>query len=227
MNFEYQILPRFTLDQQTSENGHRVYVTSQGAFPSVTTVLKAMMGSKKLDAWKERMGDAGNQIAEQARNHGDGVHSICEKYLLGQDWKKGQMPENIRSFLKVKPFFDRSLNKIYGVEYQLYSPTLKTAGTSDLIGTWGLGGSKQYTAITDFKTCKNQLKPTDDRIIKYQYQATVYALMIEEWFRINVPYNFIMMIPNEDPPQFLIENNDKYREPVKQLFKEYADANSK
>lgn len=214
-------LPRFNLVSKTAENGHRVYETCHGDFPSVTTVLKASLGSKKLDDWKERMGETGMQIAEQARNRGNGVHAICEKYLLQQDWKKGQMPENLRSFLKIRNFLDDHVHTIYGIEYQLYSPILQTAGTSDLIAT--LTGGRN--AIVDFKTCRNPLKTDDDRIYKYHLQATTYAIMIEEWFRIDVPFNLIMAIPNEDPAQFMIEKNDKYRSRVKQLFAEYSNAN--
>lgn len=220
--FEYKLLPRFDLKPDTGPEGYRIYNTPQGAFPSVTTVLKSHFGTEKLDEWRKRVGEEeSNAVSQQATNRGNEVHLIFEKYIKGDlDWKKGKMPTNLETFNKAKYFIDRN-KVIYGSEYTLYSPILKAAGTIDLVSKYEAGDGIDFNAITDFKTSKRRIDKSWDKWLSYQFQATTYAMMIEEWFNLVVPFNaIVVMIPHEFP-QIIIEKNDNYRSKVVEIFEQF------
>ena len=75
--------------KRINEDGKRLYVTEDGnKYPSVTTAL-SLIGRKKLNEWRRRVGfDKANKIGQQAARAGTAVHNVAEKYVLGEDISK-------------------------------------------------------------------------------------------------------------------------------------------
>jgi len=208
-------LPFLPLPAVTDKTGSRVYRTPRGDFPSVTTVLKKALGSKRLDAWQAKVGEtAANEISYSARTRGNAIHKIFEDYLEGKPIKAGAI--NYATFHRVKHIFDRNDVKVYGIELPLWSDDLATAGTTDLLARW----NDKYNAITDYKTARRPLKPDDDRIKKYRLQATIYGMMAEERYGIEVPYNMLIILNSEDHPQLDITPSKVFRDEAREIFYE-------
>lgn len=213
MNFVYDLLPRFELEARITKEG-RVYSTPYGDLPSVTNVLAKKLKSKKLEEWKIRVGkkEAAN-VSQLACSIGNSVHEICEQYLLGNHLKD-LMPSTLAMFSQIRKILDQNITKIYGIEFPLCSPILHTAGRADGLVQW-----EEKNAILDFKTARKTLDKGDDRVLKYNLQATVYAMMAEEIYQMDFPYNVVLVVPKDfDFPQVIIKSNKKYRSFVQQLF---------
>jgi genome maintenance exonuclease 1 len=161
------------ISADTTDNG-RFYTCPDGSiYPSVTTVL-SVNGKEGLVKWRERVGDEeADRIMRQAGVRGSAVHDMAEKYLREEDWKKGQMPGNIGSFLPIKKVLDEHVNNIWYIEAPLYSHYLRTAGRVDLVAEYD-----QQRAIIDFKT--SRINKTEDMIENYFMQESAYAVMVEE-----------------------------------------------
>ena len=82
----------------TTVDGKRQYVTPDGTFPSITTVL----GRKKAQAikkWRERVGaEEANKITTQASRRGTNMHKVVENYLDNDGNIK--IPEVLRPYMK-------------------------------------------------------------------------------------------------------------------------------
>jgi hypothetical protein len=193
-------------------DGSRYYKTPMGNFPSVTTVLGAKLNNEGLAKWKARVGEEeAKKVSTQATRRGTAIHDMCEKYLLGEDHKRGQMPINIDTFNKIRPHLDSNIGSIYGLEVPLWSAKLKTAGRADL-----LAGYNGINSVCDFKTSK-RMKSEDD-IESYFIQATCYSLMAEELTPYRFPQIVIIMAVDEDVAKIFIKHRDDYVPRVMELF---------
>jgi hypothetical protein len=202
------------LDPLTSEdtpNG-RYYKTPMGNLPSVTTVLGRSLDKSGLEAWRKKVGEEeAAKILKQAGTRGSAVHQICEDYILGKDYKKGQMPFNLMSFNTIKPYLDRNLGTVYGVELPVYSKKLNTAGRTDLFA-----GYDGLNSVVDFKTSKRV--KTEEHILSYFLQATCYAMMLEELTGYNVPQIVIVMSVDHEDSRVFVKKKDQYVDQVLDIF---------
>jgi hypothetical protein len=193
-------------------NGGRYYKTPVGNLPSVTTVLGSKLTNEGIARWKARVGEEeANKVSTQANRRGTAIHDICEKYLLGENYKRGQMPVNIDTFNKIKPYLDNNIGSIYGLEVPLWSAKLKTAGRADL-----LAGYNGINSVCDFKTSKKIKSETD--IESYFLQTTCYSLMAEELTPYKFPQIVIIMTIDEDEAKIFIKRRDDYVPRVMKLF---------
>jgi hypothetical protein len=185
--FEHQLLPKTELSD-TIIDGKRYYDTPGGKYKSVTTIIGEKMDKSWLTEWRDRVGDdQADQILTQAGTRGTAVHSIAEKYVMNDpDWKKGCMPVNLWTFLKIKPVLDEHVDLIYGIEYPLWSSLFQTAGRTDLPCRFD-----GVNTIGDFKTSRGTKSRED--IPGYFIQATVYSLMMEERTGVKFPQVAIMV----------------------------------
>lgn len=216
MAFNRVFLPRQELDVHTYPSGHRVYKTPIGELDSVTSVLAMALDNSKVDDWKNRVGEAEvNQVMSQARNHGNAVHGLMEAYLAGEKVERSSvMPTNKHVFLSIKPYLDKYITDIYGIELPLYSAHLHTAGRADVAAKW-----HGRNAIIDFKTSRRAFKDSkDERLVKYNLQATAYAMMMEERYGITVDRNVIITQAMHNQPMIIVKDNHKYRNLVERLF---------
>ena len=163
------------------------------------------MGHEWLDAWKARVGEEkAKRIAHQASVRGEAVHQICEDYLNNKpDWRKGHMYTNLASFADIKPYLDKNVGLIAGLELPLYSDKLRVAGRVDCIAYWN-----GVLSIIDFKTSKRK-KSVED-IKGYLLQETCYSFMFYERTGIMVPQIVTVMTVDNEQPFVHVDRASKY-----------------
>lgn len=200
-------------DLQTTEvDGKRHYVTPEGVFPSVTTVLSRKTSKQSLDEWRARVGEEeANRVMKLATDRGTAVHNICENYILNKEYRKGVMPTYMHTFLQIKPYLDLNVGSVYAVEAPLWSSRLKTAGRTDLLAGW-----QGVNSIIDFKTSKRPKK--EEYIENYFIQATCYSLMAEERTNLKFPQIVIVIAVDHEDPQIFVRNRDQYVDRVLEIF---------
>lgn len=197
----------------------RFYTTPDGTFPSVTTILSNYGDNSWLQEWRDRVGEReADKISRQARVRGTAVHTIAEKYIRGEDYRKGQMPNNIISFNSIKGFIDENLGLVAGLEIPLWSKRLKVAGRSDCIGKW-----KGIWSVIDFKTSRRE-KNRDD-IHGYFLQESAYAQMFEELTGKKVPQLVTLMMVDDGQSQMFVEKTDDWAEEFVKLRNIVGDLN--
>jgi genome maintenance exonuclease 1 len=190
-----------------------VYHTPVGDLRSVTTRIGDKSDNTWLKEWRARVGDeVADQVSRQACTRGTSIHSLAEKYLMNDPlWKKGSMPINTATFLKLKSVLDQRVGVIYGIEYPLYSKFLQTAGKTDLVAEFD-----GIDSIIDFKTSK-KLKTKED-IPGYFIQSTCYSLMFEELTGKRIKQIAVILAVDEDESQVFIEKPSTWYSEVQRVF---------
>lgn len=214
--FKHELLTPVTINREVVDGTRFYRVPSGNLYPSVTTVLSSII-KKGLVEWRESVGnEKADRIMRSAATRGTGTHQICEDYLLNSEsYLKSAMPSSVSLFKQIQPYLDKYVGKVYGVEIPLYSDTLKTAGTCDL-----LCQMHGINAIVDFKTSTRSKKI--DQIQNYFYQTTAYAIMAEEIYKITIPTIVVLISTEDEGLQCFIEPTLKYREIVTSFFQNYS-----
>jgi genome maintenance exonuclease 1 len=206
------------ISAETTDHG-RFYTTPDNSiYPSVTTIL-SIVEKEGLVKWRERVGEEeAKRVMEQAAVRGTAVHDMAEKYLRGENWKKGQMPGNLMSFMPIQKALYEHVDDIYYIEAPLYSHFLKTAGRVDLVARW-----KGKRSIIDFKTSRRD--KTEDMIHNYFMQESAYAVMVEELTGIPIT-NLVTIMTSDDSPEPLIfeQHRDKFIGEFQRYRKLYDEA---
>lgn len=204
--------------QRVEKNGVRFYRLPDGSeVPSVTTVLQKL-SEAGIAAWKERVGHVeAAAIARRAADRGTIIHSLCENYLKSvPNYLKGISPFDRSSFFAIKPFLDKHVTDIYGIEARLYSKSLRTAGTTDLICLWD-----GIPTVVDFKTSK---KVKQERYLTgYQFQGTIYSLMANQMYNFGIK-QFVILIASDDQDLASVYHYpvDKYRREAVSFFENHG-----
>jgi genome maintenance exonuclease 1 len=214
--FEHDFFPKFNLERVVID-GKRHYATPTGEkYPSVTTVLDQKTDKTKLLEWRARVGEAeANKISTQAANRGTSIHTICEHYLMNEtNYPSGTMPANIDTFKKLRPLIDKHIDKVYALEYYMFSHELQAAGATDCIAEFD-----GVSTIVDFKTARKPKK--EEWIQNYFLQATAYAIMAEELlyeWQFKVPQIAILIAVDHEEPQLFVKPTYLYVDEVRELF---------
>jgi hypothetical protein len=215
-------LDQYDFKSKTAPTGSRVYEVEAGVFyPSVTTVLGIANEEKQsgITRWKAAVGATkANKITEDACVRGTAVHDMLDNWLndtsvevpLADLSKEVAVP-----FRQIRSQLLANLTEITLKEQCLVSHTLKTAGRTDLMGTW-----KEKPAFIDFKTA-NKAKLESD-IQDYFLQATVYALCWYEMTGVLVE-DLVIIIGNQNvfKPQVFERKINPYIKPVQLAFEKY------
>jgi len=213
--FKHELVPDLKLKQITLPE-RRYYETDDGRqYQSVTTLLGKLPEKKKiLESWRARVGDKeADRIKNIAGKRGTIIHDALESYLHNEaDYMKDLMPVHkvivMRMANKLK---EQITGKVYGIESGLYSNTLKTAGTVDLIADW-----KDEITVCDFKTSK-RLK-SKKQIVDYFLQATAYAIMLRERHGIIAKNICILMHVDNDGVYEYIEKVSRFEKSAMKIF---------
>lgn len=213
MNFRH--VPELKLPHLTDEmtDRGRIYITPEGnRYPSVTTVLSAGTDTTWLEKWKARVGaEEVKRVQTRASIRGSAVHELAEHYLKNNpDYKKGHMPSNVQSFNMIRPYLDKHIGLIAGLELPLYSDTLKVAGRADCIAKWD-----GVWSIVDFKTSK-KIK-TKENITNYFLQESCYAEMFYERTGMRIPQIVTVMTVDHEDPIIFIEKAENYIDEFKKI----------
>lgn len=213
MYFNHVSVPDLTLKQITEQSGKRIYVTPDGnRYPSVTTML-SYFSRDSIKEWRDRIGHAeADKISKTASSRGTRFHKIVEKYLANEDMEI-QSPIQLEMFKSLIPYLD-NINNIHLQEKYLYSDYLRLAGTVDCIAEY-----KGKLTVIDFKTSSKPKQ--EDWIQSYFIQATAYAIMFEERYKIPVPRITIMIAVENDYPQIFYKKRDSYAGQLIKMRDEY------
>lgn len=183
----------------------RFYLTPDGYFPSVTTVLSSIP-NPHIEAWRDSMGhESADLYTKRAAARGTRMHAYCEAVLLKQDLPK--LDPFDRHFMKG---LDQVLSEIkpIAVEKFAYSKDLKVAGAIDCICKF-----RNKICILDFKTASKQ--KFDGEFDSYWMQTAAYANMIEDQFDIKIDDLCIVMQSEQTTDVFWQKRNiweDQFRE---------------
>lgn len=209
-------------DYKSVDTGNgRFYNIDGKQYPSITTVLDAVTDKSFLIKWRERVGNAeAYRISNRSRARGTALHKICERYILGEDYRAGQMPINMEAFQKIRPYLDANLTEVNGLEIALYSDFLGVGGRSDLVGKWC-----KKRAIIDYKTSRWIKKESD--IVNYFVQIAAYSIMFEERTGLPVPRLVIIMAVDDEPkPLIFVKSRDDYTAELLDMIDEYRKMNN-
>jgi genome maintenance exonuclease 1 len=214
--FEHKNIQLEELETETID-GKRHYLTSEGSFPSITTVL-SILSRDGIAKWRERVGAAeANRISVQASRRGTNVHQMCEDYLNNSLDVKKFLPHEIEMFRPLQRELDEHCGLIYGQELPLFSKYLGVAGRCDLIAEWD-----GRLSIVDFKTAGKLKKK--EYIQNYFQQATAYCIMFEE--RTGIPIDKIVIVitvENEHHAQVFIEKRNNFVASLRQTIQMYLN----
>jgi hypothetical protein len=165
-------------DYETEEGETRYYLTPDGKFPSMTSILK-VLDDGGIDRWVERVGEEeAERVKTEASDRGNALHDYIEAYLLNSlDRKQMHHKKAKMLFNRMVPYFNK-IDVVFGTEVALYSPELGYAGRTDAIA--GVGSD---IVIVDHK---NSRRPIDlskqyarRKLFKYQLQCAGYSLGLE------------------------------------------------
>lgn len=190
--------------ESTTIEGKRQYVTPDGTFPSITTIL-GRKKAKAIKQWRERVGaEEANKITTQASRRGTNMHKVVENYLDNyEDYFEKALPHVKELFSTIQPIIDENISLIHGIEVPLWSKHLGVAGRCDCIGVWD-----NELAIIDWKT-SNKLKK-EEWVEDYFLQATAYSIMYEERTKQPVGKAVIVIAVEGDQPQVFVKRTKNY-----------------
>jgi genome maintenance exonuclease 1 len=98
-----------------------------------------------------------------------------------------------------------------GIEYPLYSHTLRTAGRTDLVAV-----VKGELVIIDFKTAKR--KKQEDWVHNYFLQAACYGMMFNALINTRIKQFYVLIATDEDGLQIFNKNMIDYEKEVTHIF---------
>lgn len=204
-------------------NRKRFYVTPDGMYPSITTVLNVRK-REGLAEWRKRVGeDVANYIARTAATRGTKVHKMCEDFLNNEEVVKDN-----REFLpwclfqQMKPVLEEKLNNIYAQEAGLWSDKYQVAGRVDCIAEW-----EGVPSIIDFKTSRSERN--DEYNESYYIQAAAYAEMFEERTGTPIEQIVILVVTEDGQIQEFVKKKHDYLpmlvETIEQFVSEWEREN--
>jgi len=192
-----------TLEQVTLPERRYYLDSDKNEYESATTWLSRHSDKSPIDAWIKRVGQAeADRITNAAVLRGTVCHELIEDYLLGNKSRhKGGTGKIL--FKQMRKLLNK-INRVKGIECQLYSRKMGIAGTSDCIGFY-----KDTLSIIDFKTSLRDKKR--EWIENYFIQGTLYAIMYWELFGVWIDQIVILIgVENSTEPQeFIVKTNDQ------------------
>jgi genome maintenance exonuclease 1 len=186
-------------------NDQRHYDIEAKKLPSVTTILSATTPEdkkQKLQEWRNRVGnDKAEEIKNLAANRGTAMHTIIEKYLIGEHYLDltdiGHQAHKMGQLI-VERGLKGQLTELWGSEATLYYPDLY-AGSTDIVGIYN-----DKETIVDLKQSN---KPKQSNwITDYYLQLAGYILAHNCVYNTNIQQGVILMAtPFLDFQKFVIE----------------------
>jgi genome maintenance exonuclease 1 len=204
-------------------NEQRHYDIETKKLPSVTTILAQTLPAdkkNKLEEWKKNVGEEqANRIKNEAANRGTAIHTVLEKYLLGEHYldltdtghvahKMGQ--KIIEDGLKDK------LIELHGSEATLHYRD-QYAGSTDVVGLYKNKEGQAVESILDFKQ-SNKVK-LETWIGDYFLQLAGYILAHNDTYKSNIQQGVILMCTPKLEFQRFILDGDKLKRSTDEWLK--------
>ena len=177
-SFNLNLLPPINLKRVDSDQG-RYYLSDSGKkLRSITAVL-SKLNADAIARWRQSVGEEeANKISSAATSRGTAVHSIAERYVLGEaDFLQESSSHRVQMFSQIKQWLDANVDVVLGVELKLASERLAIAGTCDLVCQVG-----DTVYIVDYKTASKDKRA--EYINNYFLQCAGYSVMLEESYSI-------------------------------------------
>jgi genome maintenance exonuclease 1 len=213
--------PEFTDVSTTTIKGGRWYITPNGTYPSVTTVL----GHKEkpwLKDWQNMLGPKkAKKEQERCSERGEAVHEMCELFLQNVDLetiKLQRARDHVALFNQIKLALQRRINNIRAQEVALWSDELTLAGRVDCVAEYD-----GTLSIIDFKSSTSMKDET--MIEDYFLQCTAYALMYTELYGEHIE-DIVVIIASEKGfmPAVFKKKIDDYILPLYTRIDEFAQS---
>jgi len=156
---------------QTTINGKRHYVTPDGAFISITSLLSSQVPDSII-SWRESIGnDVADHIMRTAGRRGTRVHKLVELALsnkpLGDITDYGVLP--VALFDMMQPALDK-IDQIMALEQPLYSAELGIAGTADTVCSYD-----GVPSVVDYKTSSKIREDVERHMIQGAFYASAWT----------------------------------------------------
>lgn len=207
---------RFIGAERVETEKMRMYRTPEGnLYPSVTSIL-GCQPKPELEAWVKAVGEKEAAfVSSRAAHRGSHLHNMAEDYLNNRFDPKKVNPIVLQDFLPIKKVLDEHVNNVFHTELQMWSDSLRAAGTADLIAEYD-----GILSLIDFKTSR-RLKYDSD-ILDYYMQESAYCVMAFERFGIVLKDIITIMMVDGDPRPLVFKKKavdylDKFIE-VRKLF---------
>ena len=173
---------------RTEEHGSRTYDVNGIKLPSVTTILSRTKDQKKLQEWRNRVGNnEADRVMNLSSKRGTSMHKYLEHYVLGKGYEDltelGQQTKKMAN--KVIEVGLTPVEGYYGSEITLYYPGLY-AGTTDLVCM-----HNDMETIVDFKQSNRPKKK--EWIEDYYLQIAAYAMAHDYVHGSQIRQGVIMM----------------------------------
>lgn len=164
--FKHNFLTVPKIEQKNLEEG-RVYEGDGFSFPSITTVLSKTKDNTYLFKWRARVGEEqAKKITLAATGRGVKMHTLCEKYLLNEEFDSLGYSKGELLFRSIKPHLD-TFDEIRALETSIYSKRLGVAGSVDCVAV-----IDNVLTVVDFKTSTREKK--EEYIEDYFLQGCFY-----------------------------------------------------
>ena len=165
---EHPTLPVLT---QTTINGKRHYVTPDGTFISITSLLSSQVPDS-IRSWRESVGnDVADYVMRTAARRGTRVHKLVEMALsnkpLGEITDYGVLP--VALFNMMQPALDK-IEQIRALEQPLYSAELGIAGTADTVCSYD-----GVPSVVDYKTSSKIREDVERHMIQGAFYASAWT----------------------------------------------------
>lgn len=210
----------------------RYYQTVAGNFPSVSTIIRNLRPPQQqaiLDKWRER---TPKEVRDAVKERGNYLHSSIEKYF-----RTGRLEENLQIDSAVleledpRDYWQGIYQTLKGhtastlelgantlaIEYSIYHPELRYAGTLDWLGYW----NGELTLI-DFKTTSKRKRL--DFLIEQRLQLAAYKQAVEFHHDLQITQTaVIFFVKNSASQIFYFEGEDLQADDAawQQKVKEY------
>ena len=189
----------------------RHYSVSGEKLPSVTTILSKTQTKEKQDSlanWRAKVGDAeATRIMDQAAARGTAMHTVLERYLLGENYADltdiGQQAMAMAEKV-IEEGIKGQLDEIWGSEVTVWYPDLY-AGQTDVVGVYN-----GRESIMDFKQTNKPKKR--EWIDDYFMQLAGYAIAHNFTYRTEIQQGVVLMCSKDGYFQKFEISDDEFRD---------------
>ena len=191
--------------------GRRHYAVDDQKLPSVTTILSKTQTKEKQDSlanWRARVGEEEAQrIMDQAASRGTAMHTLLERYLLGQNHADltdvGQEATSMAQKV-IDDGIKGSLDEIWGSEVTVWYPDLY-AGQTDVVGVYN-----GRESIIDFKQTN---KPKRREWVEdYFVKLAAYAMAHNHIYQTKIQSGVILMCSKDGYFQKFEVSDEEFRQ---------------
>lgn len=190
--FEQQ--PLVFPEYETIEGKPRLYVTPDGNFPSITSILSGIdKYDDGLDKWRKRVGEEeAHRQTKAASDRGNALHDYAEKYLLNDLHPREVKGAGGLLFNQARHLYN-PIDVVYATECILYSKTLGCAGRTDALVSYN-----RIVSVLDHKNNKRTLDLTRTsyakrKLFKYMLQCSGYSICYEDMMGDRLKQGVIIM----------------------------------